>query len=189
MPVSMFTMKIESSKLCERIATSPSAARIENDRHQQRHDSGDDRAEDEQQDDQRGREAELELALLEVALREQVEVVVEHLVARHRDREVGITVGLLDDLDHDAGRLLADDVQQQERRVAVLGDQAAVLRRGVVADVEDRLGRTQVVDEPVDEGGEAGVAHRELVRAHDREVGDAAHRAWAETVPRSGSRP
>ncbi len=30
MPVSMFTMKIESSKLCERIATSPSAARIEN---------------------------------------------------------------------------------------------------------------------------------------------------------------
>ena len=47
------------------------------DRHQQRDEPGDDGAEDEQQDDQRRREPELQLALLEILLREQVEVVVE----------------------------------------------------------------------------------------------------------------
>ena len=52
------------------------------DRHQQRDEAGDDGAEDEQEDDQRGRNAELKLAFLQVALGEQVEVVVERCCCR-----------------------------------------------------------------------------------------------------------
>ena len=69
------------------------------DRHQQRDEPGDDRAEHEQEDDQRRGQAELELALLEILLREQVEVVVERLVAGDRDREGRVLVGRLDGLD------------------------------------------------------------------------------------------
>ena len=49
------------------------------DRHQQRHEPGHHRAEDEEQDDQRRGQPELQLPVLEVLLREEVEVVVERL--------------------------------------------------------------------------------------------------------------
>ena len=57
------------------------------DRHQERYEPGDDRAEDEEQDDERSRQSELELAVLQVLLREEVEVVVERLGARDRHGE------------------------------------------------------------------------------------------------------
>ena len=57
------------------------------DRHQQRHEPGDNRPEDEEEDDERRREAELELAVLQVLLRQEVEVVVERLRAGHRHDE------------------------------------------------------------------------------------------------------
>ena len=51
------------------------------DRHQHGHEPGDDGAEDEHEDDERGRQAEGELALLEVLLRLLAEVVVRRAVA------------------------------------------------------------------------------------------------------------
>ena len=51
-------------------------------RHQQRHEPGDDRAEDEHQHDDRGRQPELELSVLEVALGERAEVVIDGVARR-----------------------------------------------------------------------------------------------------------
>ena len=89
------------------------------DRHQQRHEPGDDRAEDEQQDDERGRQAELELAVLQVLLREQVEVVVERLVACHRDGERAAFVERLDLLDERLGLVV---VEERDRDRSSRGD-------------------------------------------------------------------
>ena len=71
MPVSMFTTKTESSNAAATAPQSPSATTIETIAISERDQPGDDRAEDEQQDDQRRRQAELELARLEVVLRER----------------------------------------------------------------------------------------------------------------------
>ena len=70
MPVSMFTTKTESSNACASERHEPERDDDRRQRDQQRHEPGDDAAEDEQQDDQRGRQAELELAGLQVVLRE-----------------------------------------------------------------------------------------------------------------------
>ena len=73
------------------------------DRHQQRDQPGDDRAEDEEQDDQGSGEPELKLALLEILLREEVEVVVERPVSGDRDVERGLLARCLELLDHAGG--------------------------------------------------------------------------------------
>ena len=96
MPVSMFTTKIESSNVLREDGGQSERDHDRDDRHQQRDEPGDDGAEDEQEDDQRGRQAELQLALLEVLLREQVEVVVERLIAGDGDVERRVLVGCLD---------------------------------------------------------------------------------------------
>src|SRR5918996_1925469 len=83
-------------------------------RHEQRHEPRHDRAEHEQQDDQRRRQSEAELAVLEILLREEIEVVVERLVAGHRDREGGILVRPLDRLDDRLGLVLVDDPDDRE---------------------------------------------------------------------------
>ena len=62
-------------------------------RHQDRNEPRHDRSEDEQEDDERCRKAELELAGLEVLLREQIEVVVECLVTGDGDGERCVLVG------------------------------------------------------------------------------------------------
>ena len=93
------------------------------DRHQERHEPGHDRAEDEQQDDQRGREPELELPVLEVLLREEVEVVVERLLARHRHGERALLAEPLDLLDERLGLVVVVERERDDRRVAVLRDQ------------------------------------------------------------------
>ena len=90
------------------------------DRHEEGHEPGDDRAEDEQQDDQRGREAELELTLLEILLREQVEVVIERLVARDRDGERAVIFDGLHLLDQRLRLAVVEKRERDDRRVAVV---------------------------------------------------------------------
>ncbi len=99
-------------------------------RHQQRDQAGDDGAEHEQEDDQRGGKAELELALLEVLLREEVEVVVERLLAGDRDGERVVLGRLLDGCDDVARFVLAEDLERDDRRMPIFARRALPRRRG-----------------------------------------------------------
>jgi hypothetical protein len=92
------------------------------DRHQQRNEPGDDGSEDQQQDDQRRREPELQLALLEILLRELVEVVVERLVAGDGDGECAV-FQCLDLLDERFGLTVVGERDWDDRRVVVLRDE------------------------------------------------------------------
>ncbi len=94
----MFRVKIERSKNWLRIATRPSATTIEIEREQHRHETRHDRAEDDQQDEQGRGKPELQLALLEVVLRELHEVVVIRPLTGDRGFEV-VLVRTLDRLD------------------------------------------------------------------------------------------
>ena len=93
------------------------------DRHHQRHEPGDDRPEDEEEDDERGREAELELAVLQVLLGEEVEVVVERLRAGHRHGERAVIVDGLDLLDERLRLVVVEERDRDDRRVAILRDE------------------------------------------------------------------
>ena len=97
------------------------------DRHQQRDEPGDDRAEDEQEDDQRRGQAELELARLQVVLRQLVEVVVERLVAGDGDEERRIAVRPLDDGKRDRRRRRPSTSNGTISRVPVLRHERRVV--------------------------------------------------------------
>jgi hypothetical protein len=75
-------------------------------------------SEHEQEDDECGRETELELAVLQVLLRERVEVVLTRLLAGDGDLEAR-HVGLPDCGDHVAGGLGVGDEERHELRVPV----------------------------------------------------------------------
>ncbi len=141
------------------------------DRHQERDEAGDDRAEHEQEDDERGRQAELELALLEILLGEEVEVVVERLLARHRDLELAVLARLLDGRDDLFGLVLAEDRERHHRRVAILGDEP----RRTVVEVRARLRERPYValgDKRADEARELVGLDRETIGADDDDVAD-----------------
>ena len=124
MPVSMFTTKIESSHCWPTSAVRPSATTIETIARMSGSVAATTRAEDEQQDDQRRRQPEAQLALLEVALRDLVEVAVDRVVAGHVHGEAVAAVRLLDDGDQLLDRLLLvrRELDRDEHRVAVLRD-------------------------------------------------------------------
>ena len=106
--------------------TQPERDEDRDDRHQQRHEPGDDRPEDEKQDDQRRREPELELAVLQVLLGEEVEVMVERLRARDRDGERALLVDRFDLLDERLRLVVVDERDRDDRRVAILRDEPGV---------------------------------------------------------------
>ena len=114
----MFTTKTESVKASATSAHSPRATTIDDERHQQRDEPGDDRAEDEDQDDERRRQADLELARLQVVLRELVEVVVERAPAGHHDAEAVTAVAALDEAQEPVDVALALDADQHGMPVA-----------------------------------------------------------------------
>jgi hypothetical protein len=97
-------------------------------RHQQRHDSCHHGPENEDEDDQSGREAELELARLEVVLRELVEVVVERVGTGDRDGEARVGVSAIDDRHHLADVAVVGDVDRDHRRPPVARDERRIAR-------------------------------------------------------------
>lgn len=144
-------------------------AEPDRDRHEgqdQRQGGGDERAEHEDEHHQRGRQPELELALLEVVLRDLVEIGVGGESAGHRHLEAALAVLGADDLDHPFHALLGVACQpdRDEDGVPVGRD----LRLPDVVDEgggEGHLG--QLVEPPV----ERGVAAPEPVVADDDELG------------------
>ena len=171
MPVSMFTTKIDSSNCWRDDSRQSERDEDRDDRHQERDEAGDDRAEHEQEDDERGRQAELELALLEVLLGEEVEVVVERLLARHGDLELAVLARLLDGRDDLFGLVLAEDRERHHCRVAILGDEP----RSTVVEVRARLRERPYValgDKRSDEARELVGLDRETIGADDDDVAD-----------------
>ena len=91
-------------------------------RHQHRDQAGDDGAEHEHQDDERSGQAERELAVLEVPLRQRVEVVRDRVVAGDRGAEPAGAVGGLNGC-HDRLRAgVARDLELDERGMPVGGN-------------------------------------------------------------------
>ena len=117
----MFTTKIESSNCCAMIAVSPSATMIET----MAISSGMRPATTAPKTSSRmmsAREPELELAVLEILLREQVEVVVERALAGDRDGECRVLVGRLERLDDSLRLVVVGDRDRDEGRVPIGGD-------------------------------------------------------------------
>ena len=98
-------------------------------REHERHEARDDGAEDEQQDDERQRGAEEELALLQILERCGVFVGVRRPFAGHRRPVARLVVEPLHDVDDlvDIVLPVPAEGEEQDRRVAVLRDQAPVL--------------------------------------------------------------
>ena len=141
------------------------------DRHHQGHEPGDDRPEDEEEDDERRWEAELELAVLQVLLREEVEVVVERLRAGHRHDERAVIVDGLDLLDERLRLVVVEERDRDDRRVAILRDQTGAR----VVEVRVRSSESRdlvVVNEGAHERLELRRVHRAGVGADNDNVGD-----------------
>ena len=109
-------------------------------------------AEDEQEDDQRGRKPVAQLALLEVALGELLEVAVDRVLAGDVHRESVLAVGVLDARRSGRRRVSSSSGRQLDRdehRVAVLRDEAlALVRRDDERDgaASSRARRRQPLD-------------------------------------------
>ena len=172
MPVSMLIDEDRELELLRDERRQPERDHDRDDRHQQRHQPGDDRAEDEQQDDQRRGQAELELAVLEVLLREEVEVVIERLRARHGDaRSAPLSSAASTFVDQRLRLVVVEQRQRDDRRVAVLRDEPGVRAVEVRAGVRERADLA-VVDEAPHERLEPRRVDRVLVGADHDDVGD-----------------
>ena len=99
MPMSMFTMKTEKLELEREQRDDAHPDHDREQRHQHRHEPRDDGAEHEHQHDQGRRQAEGQLARLEIVLGKGVHVVVGGAIAGHRDVEAGRVPGALDQRD------------------------------------------------------------------------------------------
>ena len=141
------------------------------DREHERHRRADERPEDEDEDDERGRQPDPELPVLEVALRELVDVVVGRLGARHRDLESAPAVFLLDRLDDVDDRLLriAFELDRDQDGVPIRRDEALVLER--IPRGRDGAGRSGDLDQLAEPGHELWIVDGELRRADDDELG------------------
>ena len=142
-------MKTERVNSSESMATRPRPTRIESDRHQHRHQARDDGAEDEEEHDERSREAEVELAVLEVALGQRVEVVRDRVIARDRDSEPGRAVAL--PTSGATGLIAASlaDEELDQGRVPVARDGRPVAGE-VAARAEDLAGVAELLDQGVE---------------------------------------
>ena len=131
----MLTMKIELHHLAEKRGQADGDDDRDQ-RHQDRHETGHDGPEDEQQDDERNRQPELELSLLEIVLRELVEITVGRPLAGDPHNEAS-AVGALDRVDDvlDVRLGLANQADRDQRGMAVRREQiAAPLLVRVVRD-------------------------------------------------------
>ena len=139
------------------------------DRHQERYEPGDDRAEDEEQDDERGGQSELELAVLQVLLRKEVEVVVERLRARDRHGERSFFGDRFDLLDERLGLTVVGEGDRNDRRMSILRDErlAAVEVRSRTPESCDLA----LSDEIPDVALEPGRVDRDVLRTDDDDVG------------------
>src|SRR5581483_1057327 len=109
----------------------------------------DDRREDEHEHDQRRRQAYLELAVLEVGLRELAEVGADGVVPGDRRREAAAG-GLPDGLDDRLRGAVALDRELEDGRVPVPRDGSAT--RQVAVAAVDAAGRPDLREQPGDEG-------------------------------------
>ena len=116
---------------------------------------GDERAEDEDEHDERDRQPERELAVLQVTLRERVDVVRDRAVAGDRDREVR-GVDAPDERHHRRDRLVAVDPQLDDRRVPARSDERPVTAEVVPRDSDIGPGRERLPGQPRDEAAKRG---------------------------------
>jgi hypothetical protein len=158
MPVSMFTTKTESVKRLGHECAEPERDDDRDDRHHERDEPGEDGAEDKDEHDERGGQPDLELARLEVVLREVVEVVLEGALARHRDAEAVAPVVSLDHAQEPVD--VCATLHRDQGGVLVLGDLRGIVRLVVGRGVEHDPGRFALRHEPPDERLEGGVLDR-----------------------------
>ena len=165
MPVSMFTTKTESENSAAIGPQSPSATTIAIIAIRSGISPATTAPKTTQQHDQGRRQAELELARLEVVLREVVEVMVERPLAGHRDAEAVAPVALLDHRQElvDVGLSLDPD----QNRVPVP-------RGGEQRSAEDDSGRLRLRHELFGERAERRVGDGLGFRANDDQLVDAA---------------
>ena len=138
-------------------------------RHQNRDEARHDGSEDEQEDDERCRKAELELAGLEILLREQVEVVVECLVTGDGDGERCVLVGARSGLHDRLGLVVVEDRDRDDRGVAVGGDERSGRGREVRPRPRESRGGA-LVREAAHEALELGRVDGVALGAHDDDV-------------------
>ena len=165
----MLTTKNETSQTWPTIATSASAKTIETIASRIGTSEATTAPKTTQQHDQRRRQAEEELALLQVLVRDVEEVVVGGELARDRDL-VGTAVGLLDDVDHVLDPVLGVGAHpdREHRRVLVRRDEALVARAVVGRDPVRRSGRLQRRRQPLDLAADLGIDVTSLPGARKR---------------------
>jgi hypothetical protein len=117
---------------------------------QQRDQSGHNGPEDEQQDDQGGGKTDAELTVLQIALRELVEVAVERLLAGDRDREGRLRIGAFDRADNRVDAVIRGLGELHHRRVPIPRHKPEIAVVEIRANAGD-AGLTNIGCEPSDE--------------------------------------
>ena len=108
--------------------------------------------------------------MLEVALRQGVEVVVRRVLARHRDGEARRGVGLLHDVDDRLHVVVAADENRDHEGVLVARDERGILGRVVNPRVQDLARRLPLARELVDERFELRRVDRVAVGPNDHNL-------------------